>query len=228
MHPYQHTIDLITRQTLRAPLWFPESRRKEMTQTIEEMRQNQNIPHEKVEDTLIAFGKELWPYHRALSELHRQYAARREEILIREKLKNNVELFKKFDRYLDESGDIHAFKQGRGFEKFFDPEEWGALSALTMEAHDETMAEFQRECVSTRLEECNDLVGQYREELERVDAKVAALKRLAEKSEKWREEILAKARAFEEGWGAASRAPEERQVEEAIDFYERTIKEGVL
>ena len=63
-----------------------------------------------------------------------------------------------------------------------------------------------------------------KKEQEEIERLVAALRALAEKSEKWAPEILDKVRVFEEGWSGLEREVEKGDVLGEIDYYQGIIE----
>ncbi|MBF8280351.1 MAG: hypothetical protein HW383_124 [Candidatus Magasanikbacteria bacterium] len=222
MHPFQFTLALLEQTVKGAPRWFAEERRQSMLETLKAYEMNPTVGREELDNVIIAFGKEIWPYRKALAALHEKYAAPREEKYIRAAL--GQALVGKFDTYLREGNSITDFKQGKQFETFFTPDEQAEIVAKYLDAHDKVMDEFQSECMGPRLDECNQLVEDFKNELPKIEDAIMRLSLLADESPKWRDEIMDKVRVFEEGWSGEEKDVTRETAEKEIEFYKDAIQ----
>jgi len=221
MHPFQYTLTLLEQTIKTTPRWFSEERRQSMLETLKAYEMNPTVSREELDNVIIAFGKEIWPYRKALGVLHEKYAAPREEKYIRAALGSMIA--GKFDAYLREGNSITDFKQGKQFETFFTPEEQAEIVERYLDAHDKVMDEFQSECMGPRADECNQLVTDFKAELPKIEDAIMRLSLLADESPNWRDEIMDKVRVFEEGWSGEEKDVTREIVEKEIESYRDII-----
>ncbi len=219
MHKYQYTLDLLKQVIDKAPKFFPEERRAKMLASFGEMKNDPSVPREKIEDAVIAFGKEIWPYRKAFWHVHDE-ARLEEEQYIREKLSSSLK--GKYEQFLSRGGRIEDIKkeaQLEDLETFFTSDEMAEIVAAKLSAHDRVVAEVNSLCGGEKKDVCTGALEKYQKEMEEISELIGQLKKLAEQSEQWQGEILDKVRVFEEGWSGIEREVEKSDVKGEIDYY---------
>lgn len=219
MHRYEYTLDLLRQVIDKAPKFFPAERKKEMLAEFKSFREGADTPVSKIEDAIISFGREIWPYRKSFWHVHDE-AKIEEEQYIREKLKDA--LGEKYETFLRKGGrieDIRKEAQLDELETFFTPEELAELVEAKISAHDKVVKEVESLCVGEKSGVCTDAIGLYKEEQKKIDELVAQLKALAGQSGKWEAEILDKVRIFEAGWSGLEREVRSEDVAGEIDYY---------
>ncbi len=219
MHRYEYTLDLLRQVIDKAPKFFPVERKKEMLVTLETFRKDPATAREKIEDAIIAFGKEIWPYRKSFWQVHDE-AKIEEEQYIREKLLN--ELREKYETFLRKGGrieDLRKEAQVDELETFFTPEELAKLVEAKLTAHDKVVDEVESLCAGAKNQVCTDALGAYKEEQKKIEELINQLRHLARESGKWEAEILDKAHVFEAGWSGIEREVLAEDVKGEIDYY---------
>lgn len=219
MHRYQYTLDLLKQVIDKAPKFFPEERKKEMEAELKILRADGNTPLTKIEDAIISFGREIWPYRKAFWRVHDE-AKLEEQQYIREKLSSALR--EKYETFLRKGGrieDIRKEAQLEDLETFFTSFELAELVEAKMNAHNRVVAEVDSLCSGSQKEVCVNALGEYTKEQKMIEELVGQLKALSDNSPKWQAEILDKVRVFEEGWSGLEREVVADDVKGEIDYY---------
>lgn len=223
MHPHHYTLSLLkhlldkTEHTL-----FPADRLSEMKEEYEKLAADPTQTLEAIENTIAKFGREIWPYQESLEELYRRHGKSREEERLKEKL--NPALRQKYEQFLASGGGLTDFRQGSNTEMYFTPEEKFELGQAVLEAHHTTLQEIATSCRADKQNECEEVINEHKEKIERIDKKLAILRELAATSDKWRAEIEDKIRTFEEAFGYLTKTFHESDLDGTIDYYQGIIE----
>ena len=130
----------------------------------------------------------------------------------------------KFDAYLRGGGGISDVRRGGEFESFFSPEEKHAIIEAKLAAHDRVIADIDALCAGEKKNVCETHLGKYTSEQATIVTLIESLRRLAERSEPWRGEILDKVRTFELGWSGVEHEVRAEDVRGEIDYYHGVIE----
>ena len=65
----QSTLEIFKHLFEHLPPLFPADRKEKIAQTIRELKDNPASSLESLEDTMIVFGYEIWPWNQAFREL---------------------------------------------------------------------------------------------------------------------------------------------------------------
>ena len=219
MHKYEYTLDILKQVIGKAPKFFPVERKKEMLAELKSFRDDASMPVAKIEDAIISFGREIWPYRKSFWHVHDE-AKIEEEQYIRERLKDALR--EKYETFLRKGGrieDIRKEAQLDELETFFTPEELAELVEAKISAHDKVVKEVESLCVGEKSGVCTDAIASYKEEQKKIDELIVQLKTLSASSGKWEAEILDKVRIFEAGWSGLEREVDAADVAGEIDYY---------
>ncbi len=223
MHPHHFTLSLFkhvlgkTEHTL-----FPVDRLVEMQKEYERLAADQTATQEQIEATAIRFGKESWPYQEGLEELYRRHGKALEEQRVKEKL--SAEVRQKYEQFLAAGGVLADFRRGSDTEVYFTADEKYEIGQAVLEAHTITLQEIASSCRADKKNECQEVIDDHRQKLERMEKKILILKSLAGISEKWRPEIEDKIKTFEEAFGYFERTFHESDLDGTIDYYQGVIE----
>jgi len=228
-HPYPFTIDLLKQVIDKAPVFFPARRKKEMKAVLEQLRINIFVPLADIEKTIVDFGREIWPYRKAFWSIHDTDGKPKEESYLREETKKEG-ILAQYENFLKKGGQHEDLRAGsQRFEVFFTPEEKISLIRARMNAHERLVGEIKDLCGGDRVNECTIYFAKYREEQTELDSLIAGFRALAEKTKKWRDEIMNRAHVFESGWSGVERETTRTEVEAAIEYYQSMRKsEGFI
>ena len=222
-HPHYYTLSILkhilnkTDHTL-----FPQERLEEMKKEYEKLEADSAVTQTQIEDMIIRFGKEIWPYQEGLEELYRRHGKAVEEARVKEKL--NPQLKTKYEQFLSSGGSLSDFRQGSATELYFTPEEKFELGQAVLDAHATTLHEIASSCRADKQHECEEVIADHKQKLTRIEEKLKILKDLSARSEKWRPEIEDKIRTFEESFGYLERTFHESDIDGAIDYYDGIIR----
>ncbi|OGL73901.1 hypothetical protein A3D72_00235 [Candidatus Uhrbacteria bacterium RIFCSPHIGHO2_02_FULL_57_19] len=221
-HQFEFTLDLLRQAIDKAPNFFPEERRAALKAKFESLRSDPKSPREDIELAIIEAGREIWSYRKAFWRIHDTEGREKEEKMILERLSPATRA--RFDEFIRGGGKVQDVRKGGEFEKYFTPEQKFEIVEAKLSAHEEVIKDIETMCVGTQKSACETHLGDYRKEQEEIERLVAALRALAEKSEKWAPEILDKVRVFEEGWSGLEREVEKGDVLGEIDYYQGIIE----
>lgn len=190
-----------------------------MVSELGDMKNEPATPRNKIEDAIIVFGKEIWPYRKAFWHVHDE-ARIEEENYIRENL--TPALREKYETFLRKGGrieDIRKEAQLEDLETFFTSDELAELVEAKMNAHDRVVAEVDSLCSGIQKEVCVNALGEYQEEQKKIEELIGQLKALSDNAPKWQAEILDKVRTFLAGWSGLEREVVADDVKGEIDYY---------
>lgn len=227
LHPF--TLDLLQQVIAKAPVFFPAHRKKAMEATLAQLQQNTAASLIDIERAIVDFGREIWPYRKAFWSIHDTDGKPKEEHYLRNELtKENV--LPRYEEFLRKGGKHEDLKAGsQRFETFFTPEEKTMLIRARMNAHEQLVGEIKNLCGGDRVNECTIYFAKYKEEQAQLDALITTFKSFAEKTKKWRDEIMNRAQVFESGWSGVERETTRTEVEAAIEYYQAMRKtEGFI
>lgn len=219
MHRYEYTLDILKQVIEKAPDFFPQERKKEMEKALAALRADAATPRQKIDEAIISFGKEIWPYRKAFWAVHDESKIE-EEQYIREKLSPAVR--EKYEIFLRKGGRIEDIRTEAGLdemETYFSPEELSELVGAKLAAHDRVVSEVEALCAGNKKEVCTDALGRYKEEQKKIDEAISQLLALAANSGKWEAEIKDKVRVFEAGWSGLEREVSAGDIAGEIDYY---------
>ena len=224
MHPQHHTLALLKLLLDKAEhTLFPAQElaqlRAEYTQIAADPAQTPT----QIEQTIVRFGKKIWPYAEALEELYRRHGQEREAQTVCTKLSG--ELCAKYQDWLVKGGALSDFRHGAQMELAFSPEEKLELSTAGVEAHAQVLREIAQTCRADKKNECEEVIAEHQEKLARFEKKLTILKALTQKSEKWQAEIEDKIQTFEKAFGYLERTFHESDLDGVIDYYQGIIAE---
>ncbi|MDO8505953.1 MAG: hypothetical protein Q7S48_05285 [bacterium] len=219
LHPHYYTLSVLkhvlgkTDHTL-----FPQERLEEMKKEHAKLEADSTVTQAQIEDMIIRFGKEIWPYQEGLEELYRRHGKAVEEARVREKLTPHLKA--KYEQFLASGGSLSDFRRGAATETYFTPEEKFEIGGAVLDAHATTLHEIASSCRADKQHECEEVIKDHKQKLAHIEEKLIVLRELATRSDKWRPEIEDKIRTFEESFGYLERTFHESDIDGAIDYYD--------
>jgi hypothetical protein len=121
----QHTLAIFQQLYDSLPPLVPPEIKNDMKSALEQVRLNYSLTLEELEDTMIVFGRQIWPYRQAFQEFLEIYEGKLGEKFLVQKL--SLELKKKYTEYQAHGGDFRSLHTG-GPLGFFSPVERNELS----------------------------------------------------------------------------------------------------
>ena len=96
--PINHTVSIFERLYANLPPLVPQAVVEDMGRALEQVKADQELSTEELEDVMIAFGKKVWPYIQAFEEFYQVYESQLGEKLLRQRsspaLQRSYQLFK--------------------------------------------------------------------------------------------------------------------------------------
>lgn len=178
---------------------------------------------EEVEEAMIVFGKQAWPYWQAELEFMEKYGKSKEMDLFLENLSDDLRA--KWQLFEDGGGDMHDYRQAEGFEEAFSADEDHIISEALIKAK-QTMRKNVKILAQEKADEYNELVKKYQAEEEEILGKLEELRQLKETGDKWDEEIDKEIYFFEKGLAELEERPTVEKVQGKIDWYQGQIEVG--
>ncbi len=175
-----------------------------------------------IEERLIIFGQELWPYRRAFAELHDSQGRQKEDVFLQEALAQKG-LKERYLNFLAGGGKVEDIRQGGEFEVFFTPDERAAVVEAKLAAHDAAVRELEALCLGPKGETCAAAVARYQKEQVEMLNLLTRLSALANRSDKWATEIHNKVQAFQLGWSGVEREVRKEDILGEIEYYQGIV-----
>ncbi len=224
-HPYQFTLNLLRSLIEGAPAAFPHARKNAMAEVYKEFADDLTVSVEKIEETAYQFGKEIWPYREAYQELYDEYGRGAEEVALRDQLPE--ELKPKYEKFLSEKGNIERVRgQSLGLDLYFTPDEQAEIVRAELVAHDKIHGELERLIATEKQEEYFAALQAWQKKQAQIEEALQKLRGFASRSPKWGDEILAKVKTFEQGFGFIERPVTLMDVMGEIEYYEGILGIG--
>lgn len=195
----QHTIDICERLYGEMPPLVPKEICEDMRKAIEQARNNLTLSLNEIEDTLVFFGKKLWPYREAYHEFYDVYEGMLGEKFFVRRLTIPVKI--KYTAYLEQGGSFRDLRNGRGLE-FFTSEEKTQLCEAFVEL-ERDLDQYTRQIImSTDERKYSERVQEFAHILTDIESRLGALRQMAQKEGEHPElvaEIESQIQAFEHG-----------------------------
>jgi hypothetical protein len=189
---FKHLYDVVS------PV-VPNDIQAEMKEALEHVENDYTLSLEQLEDTVIIFGKKVWPYRKAFVEYVLLQEGRIGEKLLRAKLSGGLR--KKFDAYIEQGGslrDLHSGKMAQSFSS----EERGELCVGLVELNQEIRQQVVQAVHSTKEQQFMDRVFEFSDILGDLEHRLESLRIMADSEQehpRLAAEIRDHVRAFELG-----------------------------
>ena len=199
-HPLiRHTLAIFERMSGNMPPLVPTQIAADMQTALTQMRHNMDLSLEEVEDTMIVFGKHLWPYTRAFNEFVEVEEGKLGEKFLLGKLSPRMKKrLREFFAYGGTFRDLH-----RGHPAvFFMPEERQELCVALVDVGQEVLAHTRQLVVSSERPAYEQRVVEFETILDDMERRLDTLRQMADNEQEHPElasEIREQIRAFEYG-----------------------------
>ncbi|MDP3244652.1 MAG: hypothetical protein Q8M83_03265 [bacterium] len=223
LHPHHFTLNLLKSVLDGAPKLFSLERREAMTKEYQALLANQQVGQTEIEEKIVEFGKEIWPYRLAFEKIHNRYGHGKEEEMALAALP--PEMQNKFQAFVKDGGCLEDFRKGTVLEQTFTPEEKFILGQTVINIRHRVNVELKTACQKEKATEFNELLEENKKTLVRLNDKINILKGLAGQSPKWEAEIKERVRAFEESFSFIEKSYGEEDIDNAVDYYRGVIEE---
>ncbi|MFA6017772.1 MAG: hypothetical protein WCT28_03950 [Patescibacteria group bacterium] len=187
----------------------------EAKKLAEGLESNEASTPEQIRQALVYIGRKEFPYRKAYLELCAgDEEARLQEIVLHKLDDATKALLEPVTKY---GVHILDFVKSSQFEEFSDDAKVAIDNAIRV-AHDLV----NRQCderAASRAESYKTLVAHWALEAENVQKLIDVLKDMAERDPQWRDEILSRARQFENGFSMIEEDPTREAVEKEISYW---------
>jgi len=195
----KHTLDIFERMTDHLPPLLPKELVADIMHAREQMQNNHSLSVDDLEDTMIAFGKKIWPFRRAFDEFVDLHEGTLGEKFLLGKLSPDMKhRFKQFKEFGGSYRDLHTGAPAT----FFSPEERGILCQALIDVEQEIESYTRQAVTSTERRAYEDRVVEFSVILDDIEKRLDTLRLMAEDEQEHPDlaaEIRAQIRAFEQG-----------------------------
>ncbi len=195
----RHTIDIFERLFRRMPPLVPEGVVTDMAAALEQVRLNNTLTLEQVEETVLLFGKRLWPHRKAFAEFVAIFDGEMGEEYFRGHL--SQALSKRYQEFLAYGGTYRDLHTGRP-AAFFTSEERGKLCEALVATEQDIRTYARQAVVSTDRLRYKARVREFADILVDIERQLDSLRMMADLEQEHpalATEIRAQIRSFEEG-----------------------------
>lgn len=202
------------------PPLVPEDVRADMKEALDQLEHNPHLTLDELEDTMISFGKKIWPYRKAYHEMVDVYEGKIGESMLLQLLPKPIK--KKYGEFIAHGGTYRDFVAGGAAVEFFDPEERVELTKVLVSIR----AAVHQHARQAALTTDNALYKKKIEEFRNVQSEITAvfdhLHELADAEQEHPElatEIRSHIRGFEYGLAALGPQSSLATMTESIDYF---------
>ncbi len=195
----EHTLLIFRRLYDLVCLVVPKDVQEEMQEALDQLENNYSLTLEELEDTMIVFGKKVWPYRKAFVEFALLQEGKVGEKLLRSHLSSKMK--KRFDDFIKDGGSLRELHAGRSVN-FFTSEERSHLCEALVELAQAIRAQVVHDVHSTRKKEFMDRVLEFSDILEDLEHRLDSLRIMADAEQEHPQlagEIRDQVRGFELG-----------------------------
>lgn len=226
-HPVvKHTIDIFERILNDLPPLVPKDVSDDMEHALEQIKLNVDLTLLEVEDTMIVFGKAIWPYRRAFDEFVSTCEGKLGEQFLSARLTKSMKhRYKEFTAHGGEYRQLHS----GALVDFFTPEERQELTLVLITVRQELQKHTAQEVLSTRQHEYQDKIVEFQTILDDMEKRLDSLRLMADDEQEHPQlaaEIREHIRSFEYGLTALGPHPDHDALCNAEEYFHgrRTFK----
>ena len=219
-HPaVKHTINIFEKILNELPPLIPKEVISDMNHALEQVRLNFDLTLKELEDTMIVFGKQIWPYRRSFEEFVSTCEGRLGETFLLAKISTNLK--KKYKDFLSYGGDYRDLHSGAPVD-FFTTKERIELGAILVEVKIDLRKHTSQEVLSTRRREYEEKVLEFQTILDDMEKRLDSLRVMADNEQEHpqlAEEIRENIRSFEYGLTALGPHPDHDAICNATEYF---------
>lgn len=221
-HHQQELLDQFRASIERLVPLTPPDVIDEARQLVDELGKSETTSAEQIRQAFVLFGRKEFPYRKAYEAL----CAGDEEQRLQEIVLGKLDDVTKASMDAVTKYGVHVldFVKSSQFEQLL-PDQQTAIDNAIREAHDV----LNKQCddrATQRQQDFESLVKSWRAKGERIQSMIEALRTLAERSEVYAPDILAKAREFEDGWSMLEPDPTEEGVQREFDSWVQVLDDS--
>lgn len=215
----QSTIAIFKYLFQHLPPLFPEEIKGKMKHALEHLEQDQTVSLEQLEETMISFGYEVWPWNQAYKEFLAVAEGQVGEHFLLPRLSGG--LAEKFEDFKAGGGTLRDLHSGRP-AMFFTLEERGELCAALVETQTDLRQYVNREVMGLEQEKYLRRVVEFKKIITSIKSELNDLRDIAEKEEDHPSlagEIKERVKGFEQGLCLLGPELQYEAVCESKDFF---------
>jgi hypothetical protein len=197
--PIAHTRLLFERLCQNIPPLVPDNIQKDMSNALEQVQENVSLSLEELEDTVVSFGKKLWPYREAFLEFYRIHEGPMGETFLMQKL--SPKLKKKYRLFKEMGGTFRDFHDG-AIVDMFTSDDRVDLCEILVTVNAELWDYTYQKVLSTDRSQYEDRIKEFQHIFVDIEKKIEALNKMADDEQEHPEfaaEIREHVRGFEQG-----------------------------
>jgi hypothetical protein len=221
-HPHEMLLQEFRNSVVNLVPLTPPEVIAEARQIEQELSANENASLEQIRQALVYVGQKEFPYRKAYEELcAKDEEARMQEIVLGkldDDVKTKIEAVTKYGVH------ILDFVKSSQFDDL-ESSDRAAIDTAIVEAHDQLNRQCDERATSRKVT-YDELVAQWRATEEKIQGMIEVLKGMAERDPKWHDDIMGRARQFEEGWSVVEEDPTEEEVQKEITYWAGVLGEG--
>lgn len=194
-----HTIDIFERLCDYVLPVVPEKINTDMAHALEHLQNDYSLSVESVEDTMIVFGKAVWPYRKAYAEILYAYEGKIGEKFLLAHLPRTSK--KRYQEFVACGGNFRDLHSGAP-AKFFSSEDRSALCGVLVNLQQDIRKHTAQAIHSTEQKIFLKKVKEFTSILEKIEKQLDMLRAMADAEQEHpqlAEEIRAHVRGFELG-----------------------------
>lgn len=201
------------------PVLFPVDRRAKIKEVLTRLENDSDLSVEEVENALVAFGYEAWPWHKAKRHFWSRAWDKLAEHFFVPKL--SLALKEKYGDFVLCGGTLRDVHAGAPVD-YFDSDERRELIDALNQLENDLARHVDTQITGVEKEQFLRLVDEYRAVADKIKAKLVELRKLAQGENEHlnlAREINEKIKLFEHGWCYLAPEPDYRDVCEAVEFF---------
>ncbi len=222
MHGFKHSIDMLQRWYNHLPPLTPREIKADLWQALDHLKNDADTQREHVHQTLLIFGKKLWPYRRAFDDVLEQVEKRRSDEFFTAHVGQHPELSLWFKELQSTGVSAHEFFMGQhSHVGGLQPEQRAALCEAIVQTKRDIRGAAAVAVAGPEKEKYQKKVIEYQLLIESIDGQLQRLRALADDEQQHPQlaaELRAKIEHFE--MGLAHLAPH-TDYGDVCDEYER-------
>jgi len=194
---------------------LPE-RKKELEDIKQELRRDEN--DEDLKKRAIMIGKEAYPHLYAYFKVYNDCCRVKEEIGIHKSLKDQNQRAR-FEKFLDDGGDVEKIRQGKVDEIYLSKDDIEAFRQAEAQVHGNAHKEVEDRIRTNEKSRFETFVKEGEEKRNFIDKKISALRDFAVENGEWSSEIYNKIDELEARWVNFANEPTAEDLDEVLDYF---------
>ena len=221
----QHTIAIFRHLHDFVSLVLPTDMQAEMQHALEHVESDPMLTRDDIEETMIVFGKRVWPYRKALQEYIELYEGTMGEQLLRAALPRAMK--KRFDEFLMSGGTLRDLHSGVPAQ-FFSVEERTMLNHAFVDMHQSLRNHVLQKIKSIDKKLFEEKVQEFQEVFDHLEKELDTIRTMADDNQEHpliAREMREHVRGFEHGLAMLGPEYEREWVGKASEHFDGRRRE---